>query len=70
MQLDGRHPLFPNLVPELPGLYAQVGDEWLLFQTSTPADRSRNARAAPIAAASDPHSTENSAAMWSEGSSW
>ena len=26
VQLAGRHPLFPNLVPELPGLYAQVGD--------------------------------------------
>jgi hypothetical protein len=42
----------------------------LLFQTSTPADRSRNVRAARIATVSDPHSTENPAVMWSEGSSW
>jgi hypothetical protein len=27
VQLAGRHPLFPKLVPELPGLYVQVGDE-------------------------------------------
>ena len=42
----------------------------LLFQTSTPADRSNRVRAARIASASDPHATENPAAMWSEGSSW
>ena len=31
----------------------------LLFQTATPADRSRSVRAARIATVSDPHSTEN-----------
>jgi hypothetical protein len=69
LKLAGRHPLFPNLIPELPGLYAWAR-RWLLFQTSTPADRSNRVRAARIAAASDPHSTENPAAMRSEGSSW
>ena len=44
--------------------------QWALFQTSTPADRSRSVRAARIATASDPHSTENPAVMRSEGSSW
>jgi hypothetical protein len=70
LKLAGRHPLFPNLIPELPGLYAQVGEAVVALPTSTPADRSNRVRAARIAAASDPHSTENPAAMRSEGSSW
>ena len=49
-----------------------TGSELALCQTSTPADlfQFQSARAARSAVASDPHSTENPAVTWSDGSSW